>query len=70
MKEIQILVRPTGETTLETLGYQGTACQTASRFLEEALGVRQRAELTADYHQVPLVAPAATVTEPSPTRPQ
>lgn len=35
---IEVVVSPTGETTVQTRGYAGAACQQASRFLEQALG--------------------------------
>ena len=35
---IEVLVSPTGETTIRTKGYAGSDCQEASKFLEVALG--------------------------------
>ena len=40
MKIIEILVSPDGQTRLQTKGFAGTSCQDASRFLEQALGVK------------------------------
>ncbi|MBL8798545.1 MAG: DUF2997 domain-containing protein [Planctomycetia bacterium] len=37
---IEVIVSPTGETTVQTKGYAGTDCFQASKFLEEALGVK------------------------------
>src|SRR6266850_1284097 len=34
---IEVVVSPTGETTVQTKGYAGSDCLQASRFLEEAL---------------------------------
>lgn len=38
MKTIKITVTPTGETTVQTLGFVGRTCKFASAFLEKALG--------------------------------
>ncbi len=51
MKIIEIIVSPKGETRLETKGFSGQACKAASKFLEDALGVRQAEQLTAESHQ-------------------
>ncbi len=50
MRTIQITVSPTGETTVATLGYQGSECQAASRFIEDALGQRVSEQLTSEFH--------------------
>ena len=51
MKTIEIIVSPQGETRLETRGFAGASCQAASRLLEQALGIRQTEQLTAEFHQ-------------------
>jgi Protein of unknown function (DUF2997) len=61
MPQIRITIDPAGQATVETVGYQGTACQAASRFVEAALGQRQREILTTSYHLTDLEHPAATV---------
>lgn len=38
MRRIEILVSPSGETKLQTLGFQGVACKEASQLVEKALG--------------------------------
>jgi hypothetical protein len=48
---IEIVVSPTGETTVQTKGFAGSSCRDASRFIEEALGKRTREQLTAEFHQ-------------------
>lgn len=53
---IEIIVSPTGQSRVETKGFQGAACQQASRFLEEALGRRDSEQLTAEYY-VPQAQP-------------
>lgn len=52
MRIIEIIVSPAGETTLQTHGYAGADCLRASKFLEEALGVKSSERTTAEYHQV------------------
>ena len=51
MKVIEIIVRPNGETILETKGFTGPECREASRFLEQALGRPVREQLTPEFHQ-------------------
>lgn len=51
MKTIEILVRPKGETTLETRGYSGEQCQHASRFFELALGHTINEQRTAEFYE-------------------
>jgi hypothetical protein len=48
---IEVVVSPTGETTVQTKGYAGADCLMASRFLEQALGVATAERKTAEYHQ-------------------
>jgi hypothetical protein len=38
-KKIIIMVSPTGETQVKTLGFVGRTCKLASAFLEKALGL-------------------------------
>lgn len=51
MKTIEILVRPNGETILETRGYSGEQCQHASRFLEQALGRTVQDQRTSEFYE-------------------
>ena len=51
MKTIEILVSPKGETRLETRGFAGADCRSASQFLETALGRRTSEQLTGEFHQ-------------------
>lgn len=51
MRVVEVIVSPTGETTIQTHGYVGADCQRASKFLEEALGVTTREQKTAEYYQ-------------------
>ena len=51
MKTIEILVRPNGETILETRGYSGEQCQHASQFLEQALGRSVQDQRTSEFYE-------------------
>ena len=57
MKIIEVVVSPTGETKVETKGFAGAECRTASQFLESTLGTASQEQLTAEFHQ------AASTTE-------
>ena len=50
-KTIEIIITPSGETTLQTTGLTGPACRQASKFLEEALGRQTTERLTPDFYQ-------------------
>lgn len=50
-KQIEIIVTPEGKTTVQTLGFVGSSCRDASRFIEQALGQRVAENLTAEFHQ-------------------
>ena len=51
LRVIEVTVSPQGEINLQTKGYAGSACQQASKFLENALGVIAAERKTAEYHQ-------------------
>jgi hypothetical protein len=51
VKTIEIIVSPTGQTTVQTKGFEGASCQDASRTLEQALGTRTSENLTAEFYQ-------------------
>jgi len=38
MKTIEILINPDGQLTINAVGFQGSNCEQATAFLEEALG--------------------------------
>ncbi len=48
---IEILVAPSGETTVQTKGFSGASCRQASRFLEEVLGTKTSERFTGEFHQ-------------------
>ena len=51
MKIIEITVTPNGATSIQTKGYSGADCQTASRALEQSLGIKTHEQRTAEYFQ-------------------
>ena len=48
---IEIIVSPTGATTVTTKGFAGKSCREATKFLEETLGKRVSETLTPEFHQ-------------------
>ena len=51
MRVIEVIVSPTGETTVQTKGYAGGDCLQASKFLEESLGTTNADQRTAEFYQ-------------------
>jgi hypothetical protein len=51
VKTIEITVDREGRVTVETKGFAGGSCREASRFVEEALGVRTSERSTAEFYQ-------------------
>ena len=49
---IEIIVTPTGETTVQTRGFTGSSCRDASRFIEESLGQKTGERLTSEFYQM------------------
>jgi hypothetical protein len=47
---IEIVVKPDGNTTVQTKGFAGSSCREATRFLEKALGQVAGEQLTAEFH--------------------
>ena len=50
-KVIEIIVTTDGRTSVQTLGYSGSSCRDASKFIEEALGERIAETRTAEFYQ-------------------
>jgi len=48
---IEVTVSPTGEVSIQTRGYAGSACRQASKFLEKALGQVAKDRPTAEMYQ-------------------
>lgn len=51
MKTIEIVVDPRGRSRVETRGFAGPSCRTASLPYEEALGVITAERVTAAFHE-------------------
>jgi hypothetical protein len=47
---IEVVVSPTGETSVQTKGYAGSDCFQASRFLEDTLGVKTADRPTSELY--------------------
>lgn len=47
---IEVIVSPTGETSIQTKGYTGADCQQASKFLEQALGIATADRKTSEFY--------------------
>lgn len=48
---IEVIVSPTGETTVQTKGFAGAECLQASKFLEQALGAVAADNKTTEFYQ-------------------
>ena len=48
---IEVTVSPKGEVTVQTKGYAGADCLTASQFVERALGVSIDDRKTGEFYQ-------------------
>ena len=48
---IEIIVSPTGDFTIEGIGFKGAGCEKATKFLEEALGVVNSKVKKPEFHQ-------------------
>ena len=48
-KTIEIIVTPEGSLVIEAVGFQGTDCTKATRFLEDALGNIQQREKKPEF---------------------
>lgn len=48
---IEIIVSPTGEFTIEGVGFKGAGCEKATKFLEEALGKVEQRRKKPEFHQ-------------------
>lgn len=51
MKVIEVIIHPDGSSQVETKGFQGSDCQQASRFVEQALGSRLAERTTPEFFQ-------------------
>ncbi len=51
MKTIEIVISPQGAILLQTKGFAGNTCKAATKALEEALGIKGKEKLTAEFYQ-------------------
>lgn len=50
-RTLEILISPAGEIQIDAIGFKGSDCDQATRFLEEALGAVQVRQRKPEYHQ-------------------
>jgi hypothetical protein len=50
-KTIEITVSPIGEVSIDALGFKGSSCGQATKFLEESLGVTSKKVKKPEYQQ-------------------
>jgi hypothetical protein len=50
-RTIEVSVAPDGSISIEAVAFQGSDCEAATRFLEEALGVVSSKAKKPEYHQ-------------------
>ena len=50
-QNIEIIISADGQTRIETKGFTGSDCRTASRFLEQALGQTTSEQLKPEFYQ-------------------
>ncbi len=51
MKQIVINIAETGELTIEAVGYKGSACEKATKAMEQALGTPGKRSKKPEYYQ-------------------
>jgi len=50
-KTIEIIVSPSGEVSIDAVGFKGADCERATAYLEKALGVQDRKVKKPEYRQ-------------------
>jgi hypothetical protein len=50
-ERIDVWISPEGAITIDAVGYTGSSCEEATRFLEESLGTVGRKQRTRDYYR-------------------
>jgi hypothetical protein len=50
-RTIEITISPTGELSIDALGFKGSGCEQATKFLEEALGMTAQKVKKPEYQQ-------------------
>lgn len=51
MRTIEIFVDAIGNSRIETKGFDGSGCRTASRAIEQILGTRVAEQITPEFHR-------------------
>jgi len=49
-RQIEITVKPTGEVTIDAVGYNGNGCQAAVEFFAKALGQADEGQYKPEFH--------------------
>ena len=50
MRQIEITIKPTGEVTIDAVGYNGVGCKDAVEFFAKALGQTSDEQYKPEYH--------------------
>ena len=50
-RSIEVTVDPSGEITIDAVGFKGADCEQATKYLEEALGIVGTRQKKPEYHQ-------------------
>jgi len=50
-RTIEVIVAVNGEIQIDAVGFRGADCETATQFLEAALGVTDQKQRKPEYHQ-------------------
>ena len=50
-ERIDVWISPEGAITIDAVGYTGSSCEEATRFLETSLGTIGRKQRTRDYYR-------------------
>ncbi len=50
-RTIEITVSPSGELSIDAVGFKGADCEQTTKFLEEALGMQAQKIRKPEYHQ-------------------
>ena len=51
MKTIEIIITPTGDVSIDAVGFKGNDCEQATKFLKQALGKTTRNVNKPEYYQ-------------------
>ena len=50
-RSVEVCVAPDGSIQIDAVGFKGTDCEAATKFLEDALGVAGQRQRKPEYHQ-------------------